>query len=185
MVRTMSNTIVTKLLLTIETDIETGDVKLLNREVINDDLAKPKKSTTKKTKVEESSEPIVTLEANKLCLTQAAVDLLNVCEDCRIDVKYNKNGAPIIGTNTAFGTVGGNKITKSNSVSFRGKANDKLKEFGTTFKLESTDKDGVFLMIGDQKPAEVPEELVDINKELDDLDDLNDLIDDTNFNFEL
>ena len=31
--------VVTKLLLTIETDVETGDIKLLNREVINDDIA--------------------------------------------------------------------------------------------------------------------------------------------------
>ena len=30
--------VVSKLLLTIETDIETGEVKLLNREVINDDI---------------------------------------------------------------------------------------------------------------------------------------------------
>lgn len=174
--------VVTKLLLTIQTDVETGETKLLSREVINDDIPKAKK-TAKKTN--ENPEPIVTLDSNKLCLTTGAVELLKVCDDCRVDVKYDKTGTPIIGTNSAFGTTGGNLLTKSNTVSFRGKANDRLSEFGTVFKLESTDREGIYKMVGDKAPKDntVPEEIVDINKELDDLDNL-DILDDNEQNFD-
>ena len=44
--------VVTKLLLTIETDVETGDIKLLNREVINDDIKPIKKKSTSSKVVE-------------------------------------------------------------------------------------------------------------------------------------
>ena len=46
--------VVTKLLLTIETDAETGDIKLLNREVINDDI-KPAKKKSASSKIEENT----------------------------------------------------------------------------------------------------------------------------------
>ena len=40
--------VISKLLLTIETDIETGEIKLINREVINDDIKPKKKSSSSK-----------------------------------------------------------------------------------------------------------------------------------------
>ena len=48
----------------------------------------------------------------------------------------------------------------------------RLSNYGDSFKLEPTDKEGVFKMIGN-KEEEVPEELVNINDELESLDDLD------------
>ena len=51
---------------------------------------------------------------------------------------------------------------------------NKLSSYGDTFKLESTDKVGIFKMIGNKNhnELEVPEELVNITEELNSLDDL-------------
>ena len=181
-----------------EVDETTGEIKFIGKDEITVDTAAKKTSTTKKaaaSKVDNNPEPLITLEASKLVLTQGAVDALNPCEDCRIDIKYKKrsdnNLVPVIGTDAAFGTKAGNKLTKSNTVSYRGAANDKLAAYGTVFKLEPTEEDGIFFMIGDKNPAEPepPKELVDIESELDipSLDDLANS-DDTelgNFDFNL
>ena len=164
--------VVTKLLLTIETDVETGDIKLLNREVINDDIKPVKKKST--SKVVENPEPIVTLADNKLSLTTGAMDLLKIAADSKVAVKYNKEGKPIIGSDEAFGTKTGNRVTKSNTISFKGDKYDRLAAFGTEFRLESTDKEGIFLMVNN-KEEDLSEDAVDINSELDvpSLDDLD------------
>ena len=177
----------------------TGEIKFIGKEEITVDSASKsasKSSTTKKStsKVDDNPEPLITLEANKLVLTQGAVDALNPCEDCRIDIKYKKKDkklVPVIGTDAAFGTKAGNKLTKTNTVSYRGAANDKLAAYGTVFRLEPTEEDGIFYMIGDKNPIEpeVPKELVDIESELDipSLDDLDNADDKElgNFDFNL
>ena len=85
-----------------------------------------------------------------------------------------------------------NKLTKSNTVSYRGAANEKLSAYGTVFKLEPTETEGIYYLVGDkeQESSSVPEELVDIEKELDiePLDNLDIDVDDVNlekfdFNF--
>ena len=159
-----------------EVNETTGEIKFIGKEEITVDSASTKasKSSTKKStsKVDDNPEPLITLEANKLVLTQGAVDALNPCEDCRIDIKYKKKDkklVPVIGTDAAFGTKAGNKLTKTNTVSYRGAANDKLSAFGTVFRLEPTEEDGIFYMVGNKNPKEpeVPKELVDIDSELD------------------
>ena len=160
-----------------EVNETTGEIKFIGKEEITVDSASTKTSklsTTKKStsKVDDNPEPLITLEANKLVLTQGAVDALNPCEDCRIDIKYKKKDkklVPVIGTDAAFGTKAGNKLTKTNTVSYRGAANDKLSAYGTVFRLEPTEEDGIFYMIGDKSPKEpeAPKELVDIDSELD------------------
>ena len=154
-----------KVLFTYEQDDETGEVKVLNREVINDDLPKAKKKTSapKKSKADENPEPELILEDNKYVLNTAAVELLGVEADDRIDIKFEKKDKvriPVIGCNTAFGTQGGNRLTKSNTVSYRGKNHDTLEEYGTVFSFKETDKEGIFELIGD-KP--IPEEKEDEN----------------------
>ena len=154
-----------KVLFTYEQDDETGEVKVINREVVNDDLPKPKKKTSapKKSKADENPEPELTLEDNKYCLNTAAVELLGVEAEDRIDIKFEKRDkvrVPVIGCNTAFGTQGGNRLTKSNTVSYRGKNHDLLEEYGTIFSFKETDKEGIFELIGD-KP--IPEEKEDEN----------------------
>ena len=153
-----------KVLFTYEQDDETGEVKVLNREVINDDLPKAKKtSAPKKSKADENPDPELILEDNKYVLNTAAIELLGVEADDRIDIKFEKRDkvrVPVIGCNTAFGTQGGNRLTKSNTVSYRGKNHDLLEEYGTVFSFKETDKEGIYELIGD-KP--IPEEKEDDN----------------------
>ena len=155
-----------------EVNETTGEIKFIGKEEITVDSAS--KSSIKKStsKVDDNPEPLITLEANKLVLTKGAVDILKPCEDCRIDIKYKKKDkklVPVIGTDAAFGTKAGNKLTKTNTVSYRGAANDKLSAYGTVFRLEPTEEDGIFYMIGDKSPKEpeAAKELVDINSDLD------------------
>jgi hypothetical protein len=97
----------------------------------------------------------------------------------------------VIGTDAAFGTKAGNKLTKTNTVSYRGAANDKLAAYGTVFKLVPTDEDGIFYLVGDKNPVEpeAPKELVDIESELEvpSLEDLDNADDKElgNFDFNL
>jgi hypothetical protein len=158
-----------KVLFTYEQDDETGEVKVVNREVINDDLPKAKKTSSKTTKkADEDPEPKVTLEDNKYSLNTAAPTLLGVEADDRIDIKFEKREkgrVPVIGNNVYFGTQGGNRLTKSGTVSYRGKNHDLLEEYGTVFTLKATDKEGIFEMIGD-KP--IPEEKKDENIKIED-----------------
>jgi len=153
-----------KVLFTYEQDDETGEVKVINREVVNGDLPKAKKtSSTKKSKADENPEPELILEDNKYSLNTAAVELLGVEADDRVDIKFEKRDkvrVPVIGCNTAFGTQGGNRLTKSNTVSYRGKNHDLLEEYGTVFSFKETDKEGIFELVGD-KP--IPEQKEDEN----------------------
>lgn len=158
-----------KVLFTYEQDDETGEVKVINREVINEDLPKARKTSSSKKstkKTDENPEPELTLEDNKYTLNSAAVELLGVETDDRLDIKFEKRDKiriPVIGCNTAFGTQGGNRLTKSNTVSYRGKNHDLLEEYGTIFSFKETDKEGIFELVGD-KP--VPEEKIDENVQI-------------------
>jgi len=155
-----------KVLFTYEQDDETGEVKVLNREIVNDDLPKAKKTSSSKKatkKTDESSEPQLILEENKYSLNSAAVELLGVEPEDRLDIKMEKRGkvrVPVIGCNTAFGTQGGNRLTKSNTVSYRGKNHDILAEYGTVFSFKETDKEGIYELVGD---LPIPEEKEDEN----------------------
>lgn len=160
-----------------EVNEQTGEITYIGKEEISVDTKATKSATKTSTKasaakVDANPDPIITLDSNKLILTQGAVDLLQVCADCRVDIKYkkkDKKAVPIIGTDAAFGTKSGNKLTKSNTVSYRGAANEKLSAYGTTFKLEPTEDKGIYYLIGDkvQESNPVPEEIIDIEKELD------------------
>ena len=154
-------------------DGKTGEITFIGKDEIKVDTAK-KTSTSRKSssKKDENPEPIVTLDSTKLTLTQGAVDLLQVCEDCRIDIKYDKKGKqllPKIGTDAAFKSKGGNLLSGKNTVRYGGANNKKLAGYGTTFKLEPTEDEGIYWLVGDKMPEEqeVPKELVNIESELD------------------
>ena len=183
-----------------EVNEQTGEITYIGKEEISVDTKATKSATKTSTKasaakVDANPDPIITLDSNKLILTQGAVDLLQVCADCRVDIKYkkkDKKAVPIIGTDAAFGTKSGNKLTKSNTVSYRGAANEKLSAYGTTFKLEPTEDKGIYYLVGDkvQEENSVPDEIIDIENELDieALDNLNIDEDDKNlekFDFNL
>lgn len=164
---------------------QTGEVTFIGKEEISVDTAATSTKRKSVKAVENNQEPLITLDSNKLILTTGAVDLMKICADCRVDIKYKKKdkvSVPVIGTDAAFETKGGNKLTKTNTISFRGAANEKLAQFGTTFKLEPSENDGIFYMIGNKMNQSVEEDAIDIENELDlealedlDLEDTQDL----------
>lgn len=173
-------------------DENTGEITFIGKEEITVDTATSTKRQAKPVKVEANIEPLITLDSNKLVLTTGAVDMMKICPDCRVDIKYKKKdkvSVPVIGTDAAFNTKGGNKLTKTNTVSFRGSANEKLAEYGSVFKLEPSEDEGIFYLIGDKMNKPVEDEAIDIEGELD-LDSLEELdIDDSSdlegFDFKL
>lgn len=182
-------------------DEETGELTnqtLDIAELVSEKLSTVKKKTTKKSttkKVEDNDPtPRLVLMDNKYSLNNAAIELLGAEEGDKIDIKYevkNKKHKPVIGTADSFGTKGGNKLTKSNTVSYRGKNNDELSEYGTEFTIGSVAKtEGTFYLISEAMANETPEvedaideinvedEIASVTPEVDDaaaitLDDLN------------
>lgn len=151
------------------------------------------RKTAKKTKKEESSSPQLILEDNKYYLNSAAIELMGVTPDDKLDIKYEKRGntmIPVIGTDEAFKTKGGNKLCKNNSVACRGSKNEELSKYGHVFDIKTHDsKDGLFILIGDSTPeiASSKDENIVVNKSDEDLPldvDLSALVDEKDSNIE-
>lgn len=161
-------------------DEETGEIIKETRELKEDSVKKPRATSSSKSKIQENPNPILTLEENKYVLTTGAVELLGVEAGDKIDIKFQKVGKqtiPVIGSDEVFGTKGGNKLTKTNTVSCRGKANDELSAFGTEFTLEEhPNKKGLFILRGENTPKVTPEATPE--PEEDDEDLSVDLVDD-------
>lgn len=89
--------------------------------------------------------PDIIVEDGKLILSSSLVSSLNAVPGDRISIEYtelNNEIVPII-----IKSEGGNKLTKSNTVSFRGKNNVSLSEFGTQFCYE--ENNGILYLKGD------------------------------------
>ena len=166
-----------KMLIVFDFDPETGEYTPVSREILNEGETGAKKTTSEtpkkgkgKSTLPDSKEPLIVLEDNKYILNEAAAEALGVSPDDRIDIKYEKHGKllkPVIGSNEAFGTKGGNKLTNSLTVSCRGKANETLSEYGSQFTLiPHAHKDGLFMLIGDSMPeeSEVVDDKIDVNE---------------------
>ena len=137
---------------------DTGEIletKLIKRSIDKPETAIPKKKASKPKK-EEISTPQLILEDNKYCLNTAAIELMQVGPDSKLDIKYEKRGStmvPVIGTDEIFKTKGGNKLTKSNTVACRGSKNEELSKYGHVFDIKPHDsKDGLFILVGDSTP---------------------------------
>ena len=180
----------------VKVDTETGEMttKCISRKIdkSNFEVAeeKPRRKTSK-VKKEESSAPLLTLEDNKYCLTQAAIDLMGIEPDCKLDIKYEKRGketVPVIGSDDVWGTKGGNKLTKSLTVACRGSKNQELSKFGQEFTLVPHEKkEGLFILQSGTAEVKIDDEIEDLQ----DLEeaislpvdvDLQDLIDDSDAN---
>jgi hypothetical protein len=90
---------------------------------------------------EQVDDAIVTLDDNKLVLSKSARLLLGAIPNDRITVSYYtvspEETFPVIGKSELFtDSNGGNRLTKSNTVSFRGTQREILLEYGKSFKLE-------------------------------------------------
>lgn len=133
-------------------NVETGEVK--------DFGSTPKKTTTtttRKKKADESSTPQLILSDNKYTLNSAAVELMGVEPEAKLNIKMRKiNGQmlPILGTDEAFKCKAGNRLTKSFTVACRGANNEALAAYGTVFELEENlDGTGTFILRGDKTPG--------------------------------
>lgn len=143
-------------------DSETGEI--LNTTIVNRTEVKPKKEIQK----DSDTEPKVYLEENKLRFNSLALEMLNVSSGDRIDIQYT-NTYPVV-------IIGeGCKLTKTNTLSCRGKKAEVLSKFGTEFKL--IDKGNQFALDGG-KDIIVSIGNNDVNTEDIDLD-LDELLEDT------
>lgn len=176
----------------VSVNTETGEMttKCISRKVDKSNFEvgedKPKRHKPKK---EESSIPTLILEENKYCLNQAAIDLMEIEPDCKLDIKYEKRGketVPVIGSDLAFGTKGGNKLTKSLTVACRGAKREELFKYGTEFVIVPHEtKGGIFVLQNEDAKLEralddtiekedKPKEELDLPMDI----DFQDLIDD-------
>lgn len=156
---------IVKMMITFDYDPETNEYKPLKQEIVKDKVQK----VTKAEEAEDSAEPQITLEANKYVLNKAAATLMGVEWENRLDIKYQpveKGGMmfPIIGTDTAWKTKSGNKLTKSLTVSCRGNANELLSKYGDTFTVTPwKGHEGLFVMIGNKDRSEEEPTIKDNN----------------------
>ena len=112
----------------------------------------------------------VTVESNKLRLSEEAVKLLDAVAGDRIAINYWTQNSectfPVIGKSEVFTDKNdGNRLTKSNTVSFRGIQNEILLEYGEFFKLEPFKE--FFKMVPITKPTDnddLSEEESDLKK---------------------
>lgn len=176
-------------------DESTGEIRELS-------FSTPKKTTTAKkssTSKKKDEDPVakLILEANKYTLNDAAITLMGVEADDKLDIKYERSGrteTPVIASDDSWGTHQGNRLTKSHTVSYRGKNNEKLAEFGDVFELTAhPSKEGVFILKGNRELPEEPIEDAPEEVELPDdipfnLDELetedNNLTEVTNLDFD-
>ena len=152
---TIKETFILSLTYEMSVDTETGEVletKLIDRSV--NKPVKAMKATANEAVQDDDKEPKLYLEDNKCRLNSKAVSLMGISPGDKLDIKYDdgKNGSiPIIGTDEAFGTKGGNKLTKSNTIACRGSKNEELSKYGKEFVLaEHPSKAGLFVLTSEE-----------------------------------
>jgi hypothetical protein len=99
-------------------------------------------------KVLDLTNPTLHVLENKLQLSESAVNLLGATANDRVTITYwqtdSGDHVPIIGKSEVFTDKnGGNRLTQSNTISFRGAQRDTLLMYGDAFKVEEF-KDGMF-----------------------------------------
>lgn len=156
---TVKETFILSLTYEMSVDTETGEVletKLIDRSI--NKPVKAMKATAKEAVQDNDKEPKLYLEDNKCRLNSKAISLMGISPGDKLDIKYDegKNGSvPIIGTDEAFGTKGGNKLTKSNTIACRGSKNEELSKYGKEFILAvHPSKAGLFVLTSEEVAAD-------------------------------
>ena len=150
---TVKETFILSLTYEMSVDTETGEV--LETKLIDRSVNKPVKAMKANEAVQDDDkEPKLYLEDNKCRLNSKTVSLMGISPGDKLDIKYDdgKNGSvPIIGTDEAFGTKGGNKLTKSNTIACRGSKNEELSKYGKEFVLAvHPSKAGLFVLTSEE-----------------------------------
>ena len=177
----------------VSVDPETGVVEQkCVKKALEKGIEIKKTSTKKSKKVDDGGKATLTLEDKKYILSPSAVELMGVEPDDKLDIKYTKVGKdmlPVIGTDEAFGTHSGNRLTKSLTVAYRGSKHDELAKYGTEFILiPNESKEGTFILKGDESELDkVLEETAELPVIEEDLElpidvDIQEFIDDEDAN---
>jgi len=143
---------------TFELDEETLNVSKLTCFV---DGVEKKKTTTRKASTSKKEivledESIITREDNKLVFNNRAVQEIGLAPEDRVIIKYELNKGsdkfPIIGKDVDWNEEGsGNKVTKTFTVTYRGKVNTILSEYGSTFNIIAHG-DGLWKLVAKDAP---------------------------------
>lgn len=136
---------IVKVLLTLDFDPVTNTYKELKSEIVKD-----------KIQVNPNEKPEIRLEDNKYHINNAAMALLGVVAGDRVDIRYqviDNVETPVIGNQSVWGDKNGNKITKSQTVSFRGSNNEQLARYGNVFGLQEIGS-GLFKLTTDTVPED-------------------------------
>ena len=146
-----------QVIVTFDFDTETNTVSNVKCNV--DGVEKKKRTTKKKTEDEPLEEvPIITREPNKLVFNNKAVDVMGLVYEDRIIIEWKKEGKtmfPVIGTSVSMDKEGGgNKLTKSKTIGYKGSQNTVLADLGTEFTIEPY-SDGVWRLVNLQEPTKV------------------------------
>lgn len=125
---------------------------------------KPRKSKSKK------DQDVIILEDNKLVLTQKLLDLIQAEPGDRLLVSFKEDNGlyyPLISKSEVFAdSESGNKLTKSLTLSYRGKQRDQLLIYGTKFTFEETaEGSGVCKLIG-EKEVKADDKVIKSNKDI-------------------
>lgn len=128
-------------------------------------------------KVLDLTNPTLHVLDNKLQLSESAVNLIGVNPNERVTITYwqmeDGTHTPIIGKSEVFTDKdGGNRVTQSNTISFRGRQRDTLLMYGDAFKVEEF-KDGMFWLT----PIKSEDNTEDLQMENEDLLELSNISD--------
>jgi hypothetical protein len=102
----------------------------------------------------------VEVKENKLVISPKAVTLLGCIAGDRISVQYYQESKevtfPVIGRSSVFADEdNGNKLTKSNTVSFKGFQHELLLRYGNIFTLEQFNDEVYKLVPKDNNPFDI------------------------------
>lgn len=148
-----------KISITFEYDPTTDTIKNLKCDA--EGLVKKTRAKKEEKEIVIENEAKVILEENKLVLNNKAILDMGLNTGDRIMVIWNKTGKlllPYIGTDEMFEQQGGNKLTKSGTVSYRGAQNAVLADYGTEFTLKLEKDRWRLIPIREKEVAEVEEE---------------------------
>ena len=124
----------------------------------------PKRSKSKK------DQDTIVLEDNKLVLTQKLLDIINAEPGDRLLVSFKEeNGIyfPVIAKSEVFADPeSGNKLTKSLTLSYRGKQREQLLIYGTKFRLEETSENSKTCKLIGDKEVKADDKVIKSNKDI-------------------
>lgn len=135
-----------------DVDTNSGDVTNVTCKV--EGQTKKRVTTKKKSEVLEPYSIIDRVD-NRLELNNKAIAELSLEAGDRVNISYEKIGG-ILKPMISKSDTTGNKLSKSNTVAFRGAQNDVLAEFGDQFTLEKY-KEDLYKLIPVAESAENPE----------------------------